>query len=348
MSRRHSRGLAPLLVVALSLSVGSATVPLGVITAASAAPLGVSRIGGADRYEVSAAISADTYPAGTPRVAYVVSGENFPDALSASALAGLQGGPVLLTRKASLPEAIRTELSRLHPLRIVVLGGIAAIGDEVVDDLERFSPTITRIGGADRYEVSAAASRVVFAPGTPVPTVPRLFIASGEGFPDALSGGPAGIYAGGPVLLVSKDSIPAAVKAELLRIRPAEIFVLGGTAAIAQTVVDELKRDVQSGTYRVDGADRYEVSARTATYFPNGRTSTVFIASGANYPDALSGGAAAVGGNLGPLLLVEKDSIPSAVATQLTRLAPTRIVVLGGRNAVSEGVETALASYLHR
>ncbi|GLK15966.1 cell wall-binding repeat-containing protein [Herbiconiux flava] len=322
------------------LLIGSVAAP------ASALPDGVQRIGGADRFEVSAAISADTYPgpAAVP-IAYVVSGESFPDALSASALAGLQGGPVLLTRKEALPDSIRTELSRIDPVKIVVLGGVNAISESVVAELRRFSPTVTRIGGADRFEVSAAASRAVFAPGTPVPTVPRLYIASGENYPDALSGSAAAAFKGGPVLLVTKTGIPAAVKTELLRIRPSEIIVLGGIHAIDPVVFDELKRDVQAATYRITGADRFTVSADTAEAFPTGTTKTVYVASGENYPDALSGGVAAAR-SLGPLLLVRSDSIPDDIKAQLRRLQPTKIVILGGTSAVATSVETELRGFL--
>jgi putative cell wall-binding protein len=331
--------------IALTIGIGALIVAGGSIVPASAVPNGVQRIGGTDRFEVSAAISTDTFPgpAAVP-IAYIVSGESFPDALSASALAGLQGGPVLLTRKAALPDSIRTELSRIDPIKIVVLGGVNAVSDAVVADLKRFSPTVTRIGGADRFEVSAAASRAVFAPGTPVPTVSRLYIASGENYPDALSGSAAAAFKGGPVLLVTKSGIPATVKTELLRIRPSEIVVLGGTNAVDETVIDELKQDVQSMTSRISGSDRFAVSAKTSAVFPAGTTKTVFVASGENYPDALSGGVAAAR-NLGPLLLVRSGSLPDEIKAELRRLQPTKIVILGGASAVGVSVESELRGF---
>ncbi len=93
---------------------------------------------------------------------------------------------------------------------------------------------------------------------------------------------------------------------------------------------------------RLGGADRYatavEVSKAT---FPSGNVPVVYIATGLNFPDALAGApAAALAG--GPLLLVAPDAIPSVVATELGRLKPERIVILGSTGVVSSGVAAAL------
>jgi putative cell wall-binding protein len=62
-----------------------------------------------------------------------------------------------------------------------------------------------------------------------------------------------------------------------------------------------------------------------------------YVATGADFPDALAGAAAA--GYLGaPLLLVTRDSVPSATALELARLQPGRVVILGGPGVVGDGV----------
>lgn len=95
---------------------------------------------------------------------------------------------------------------------------------------------------------------------------------------------------------------------------------------------------------RLAGADRYATSAAisAATYVP--RVPYLFIATGANFPDALAGGpvAALVGA---PLLLVGGTSIPTVVLNEIRRLKPYHIYVLGGPATVSEGVRTQLAAY---
>ena len=79
---------------------------------------------------------------------------------------------------------------------------------------------------------------------------------------------------------------------------------------------------------RIEGADRYgtSVALSQASFQPG--VPVVYVATGANYPDALSGAAAAAQ-DKGPLLLVRPTSLPPGLAEELTRLAPGRIVVQG-------------------
>ncbi|SDY41364.1 glycosyl hydrolase family 8 [Herbiconiux ginsengi] len=305
----------------------------------SAEPVtGVDRIGGADRFAVSAAVSAANFAPATDTV-YVASGEVFPDALSASAAAGAAGGPVLLVLKNGIPAPVAAELTRLGPQHIVVLGGPNTVSAAVVDALRGYAGDVRRIGGADRFAVSAAVSADAFDPG-----LERVYVASGEVFPDALSGSAAAGHAGAPVLLVGKDGIPPAIDAELRRLDPGGIVLLGGTNSVSAATASALA--AFGPVTRVTGADRYTVAAAvSARAFPAAAHGTVFVASGQTFPDALSGAAAAIG-RAAPVLLVARDTLPGSVASELDRLAPQRIVLLGGPDSVSGAVATALATHL--
>ena len=72
--------------------------------------------------------------------------------------------------------------------------------------------------------------------------------------------------------------------------------------------------------------------------------SVAYVATGATFPDALSGGAVA-GKVGGPILLVAPNAIPSSTASELARLKPGRIVVRGGATSVSDSVAQALRPY---
>ena len=92
------------------------------------------------------------------------------------------------------------------------------------------------------------------------------------------------------------------------------------------------------------GADRFASSAAfSAKSYPVG-VSVAYVADGMNFPDALSG-APIAGKTGGPVLLTKTGSLPSAIAQELTRLKPQKIVVLGGTGAVSGAV--AAAGRLH-
>lgn len=297
----------------------------------------VDRIGGADRFAVSSAVSASTFSSGVP-VVYVASGTGFADALSGSAAAGAQRGPVLLVTKDAVPPVIGAELARLRPQRIVVLGGTASVSAAVQTQLTSYSTSVSRIAGADRYEVSAAISKAAFPSGSDT-----VYLASGEVFPDALSGSAAAGHDRGPVLLLQKGAIPPAVQAEVTRLKPKNIVVLGGANTVSEPVVAAL--GATAPVSRLDGLDRFAVSAVTATRTSPVRSYTVYVASGEVFPDALSGSAAAIADGA-PVLLVTHDGIPAPVAAQLDRLQPYRIVVLGGQNTVSDAVLEQLRSYL--
>jgi putative cell wall-binding protein/Tol biopolymer transport system component len=297
----------------------------------------VDRIGGADRYAVSAGVSADAFARGVP-VVYVASGTVFADALSGSAAAARAGGPVLLVSRDSIPDTVVQQLARLKPGRIVILGGTASVSAGVESALSAFAPILSRTTGADRYEVSAAVSSTTFLRNTEV-----AYVASGQVFPDALSGSAAAGLLKGPILLTTKDSIPGAVQRELDRLSPKKIVVLGGTATISESVAATLNSIAPLS--RIGGSDRYDVSASVSrsSFAPN--LATVYVASGAVFPDALAGSAAA-GADGAPVLLIAQDRVPVAVATELSRLKPRRIVILGGTNTLAEAVRIELETYL--
>jgi hypothetical protein len=96
-------------------------------------PKNVTRIAGDNRYETAALASQAAYPNGA-QVCYVVSGENFPDALAAGSFSN---GPVLLTQATRLPKATADEVRRLKVKRVVVIGGPSVVSQSVVEELDR-------------------------------------------------------------------------------------------------------------------------------------------------------------------------------------------------------------------
>ena len=301
----------------------------------------MERLAGNDRYATAAAISAATFAPGVP-VAYVAIGSTFPDALAAGAAAANRDGPVLLVAGNSVPSATAAELTRLQPGTIKLVGGSSIVSDDVANTLRGYatSGTLQRIAGNNRYATAAQVSADSFAPGVPI-----AYVATGEGFPDALSGVAAAGMNGGPILLVRAGDVPPETAAELERLQPGSIVVLGAAGVVSDAVASQLAPYATSGNLtRLAGADRYATSvAISSGTFTTGLT--VFIATGINFPDALGGGPVA-GGLPGPLLLVPGTSVPASVAGELQRLDPDTVVILGGTGVVSDGVANQIASLL--
>ncbi|MEW5992550.1 MAG: cell wall-binding repeat-containing protein [Chloroflexota bacterium] len=310
------------LLLAVALAV-AALPPATPVRAADGAEL--VRYAGADRYATAAAISAASFSPGVSAV-YIATGANFPDALAGAAAAAAEDAPTLLVTRTTIPDATRAELSRLKPGRIVILGGTSVVSTDVGAALRAYTPgPVVRIAGADRYATSAEISRVTFAPG-----VAKAYVATGANFPDALGGAAAAGRNGAPVLLVAPDRLPEAVAAELRRLAPAEIIVLGGAAAVSNAVAEALAAYTSGSVIRLAGTDRYDTSLAIsrATYES---ATAVYLATGATFPDALAGAPLR-----GPLLLTPGDYLLPAVRAEIVRLGATRVIVLGSTAAIRD------------
>ncbi|NHZ70762.1 MAG: hypothetical protein GWP18_03890 [Proteobacteria bacterium] len=299
----------------------------------------VDRIAGANRFETAANISKSRFPAGVP-VAYVATGLLFPDALSGGPVATLDDAPILLAQKTALTAPTSTELNRLKPKRIVILGGPAVISENLETQLKNFTTgSVTRLAGNDRFSTAAAISKSMFDPGVPV-----AYVSTGFSFPDALAGGPVAGLNKGPILLTAPDSLPGPTKNELARLNPKRIVILGGSAAVNSSVEALLATYTSGGVSRIAGANRYETAKLISQSEFGTGLSVVYVATGENFPDALAGGPLA-GLNTSPILLIEKFSIPNPARAELNRLRPKRIVILGGTGVISTSVEQQLAGY---
>lgn len=89
-----------------------------------------------------------------------------------------------------------------------------------------------------------------------------VYVATGENFPDALGAAAAAGAVGAPVLLVQQNGVPSATTAELNRLQPDTIIIVGGTGVISDAVKTTLEGLGFGPTVeRIAGADRYATAA---------------------------------------------------------------------------------------
>lgn len=302
-------------------------------------PTPVIRIAGADRYETSAAISAAAFGPGVP-VAYLATGERFPDALSGAAAAGASGGPVLLVSRDTIPAAVATELRRLAPKRIVVVGGTDAISDAVRSQANGFTTgAVDRRAGADRYATSALVSAASFPARVSV-----AYLATGADFADALSAAAVAGATKAPVLLTERDALSPAVAAELQRLAPARIVVLGGESRVAASVVTEAAAYTTGGVTRIAGSDRFETAALIASTHTTPPVDQVYLARGDDFADALSGAAAAAATE-SRVLLTHSWGLTVVTAQSINTLQTGRVMVLGGAASITPETARVAGTY---
>ncbi|MDR6972198.1 putative cell wall-binding protein/protocatechuate 3,4-dioxygenase beta subunit [Leifsonia shinshuensis] len=293
----------------------------------------VTRVAGSDRYGTSIEVSRREFPDTAP-VVFVASGENFPDALSAGPAAAKAGGPILLTPTGFLPAVVKDEIARLKPQRIVLVGGTAAVSAAVEAEIASFRPsgTVVREWGGDRYGTSQAIAAAEFT------SASRVYVATGADFPDALTAGAAAGSKDAPVLLVpgSRAVVDTATAATLRKLGASTISVVGGPAVVSAEMVGSLAQ--YGAVSRLAGADRFgTASAVNRDAF---RTAdTAMIASGLNFPDALSAAPWAATTD-SPLYLARPECVPQLVLTDLRDLGVSRVYLIGGTAVLSVRLET--------
>lgn len=285
----------------------------------------VYRVAGDNRLTTAIAASQSQFGDGEAGAVVLARADNFPDALAGTPLAIARGAPLLLTPASLLHAAVAAEIQRVLPGggTVYLLGGTAALSPGVADSVGALGYTVTRFAGTDRYETALRVSEQ----GLGNPTT--IVLTTGLKFPDALSAGAVAGGMDGAVLLTAGPVMPDSVAAYLAAHPPTERYAVGGPAAQADPSATPIA-----------GPDRYATSRKVAdTFFP--QPAGAAIASGTNYPDALSGGARTAG--TAPLLLTDPTTLTPAVRDYLVahKASLELVGVFGGTAALSEAVRRA-------
>lgn len=219
------------------------------------------RVGGDGPIAGAIALSQKAFPEpDSAEHAVIARHDVFADAMAGGPLAGSQG-PLLLTPSGELDERVDTELARVLPetATVYVLGGNAAIADDVVDELEQ-RWDVQRFAGAERTETAAMiAHQVLDRSGGDQAMLARSAPDSANPWADALAGSVWGAANGVPVVLTPTDTLTQPTDELLQRVR--YTIVLGGTAAISQDVAAQTPEP-----WRVSGGDRSATATQIARH----------------------------------------------------------------------------------
>ncbi len=206
---------------------------------------------------------------------------------------------------------------------------------------------LDRTAGADRYATSAAVSQEYFRGGAD-----NVVLCTGENFPDALAAAPWARFLKGPVLLTRRTAVPQSVMDEIARLGATNVWIIGGTGAVAPSVQTQLEAAGLSVNRELQGADRYATSAKIANFLydalmADGRpfSNTAFVANGESFADALSVAPVAAA-TYSPIVLVRTQAPLPAASDDIFEFLPIwHAYIAGGTGAVSSGVETAIEAW---
>jgi peptidoglycan hydrolase-like amidase/putative cell wall-binding protein len=306
-----------------------------------------TRSSGPGRIETAVQISADHWDAAEDVVLATAGGrdDGYADALSAAALAGRLGAPLLLTGSKDVAGVVLQELARLKAQRVHLMGGPAALSTTVEQTLVAAGYEAQRVSGEHRFATARAAA---LAAG-PSPTG-DVAVALGTNWPDAVSAGTLAASADRvPTLLTLSQELPEVTLQALRELEAKRVLLIGGTGVVSEAVADAL-RDQGYTVERLSGRTRFATSAavvQDALSRTDGSTRPVIVASGAAFPDALAAGA--LGARISaPIVLVPKETLAVVPDTRtLLRDGPFDSgVLVGGTSAVSSLVRTQVADDL--
>lgn len=279
----------------------------------------VTQLSGVDRYATAAVVAQSGWT--TSETVVLARGDDFPDALAGAPFAAHLGAPILLTRTYEIPDMTRSELMRLQAKNVFLLGGEGAISAEVEQELRDLNLNVERISGNNRFETSHEIAKRMN------PSLDNVILTAGYNFPDALAAGPYAAEKGIPILLSPQSELPSFLADYASQFSKA--YIIGGEAIIGKKVEEQVQHPT-----RIFGQTRYETNAKLIENFYSG-VETVYLSTGLNFPDALTGSVLAAK-NKSPILLVHPTAFLPDYEPVLEKSNIQSLKILGGPGVVPE------------
>ncbi|OBR94158.1 MULTISPECIES: cell wall-binding repeat-containing protein [Clostridium] len=289
------------------------------------------RLCGNNRYETNSKIVDSGWI--SSEYAVIASGEGFADALCAAPLAEKNKAPIVLTSRNALSSEAKEQLTRLKVKKVFIVGGTASVSDNVKSEITNMNIETTRIYGQNRFETSLEVAKALG-------NINGAVVTNGFGFADALSIAPIAAKKGMPILLTAKDELSTPIREFLHNSSYNESYIVGGTGVVSDKISSQL-----NNVTRLGGNSRYETNSAILDHFDNDFSyDKIYVASGENYPDALSGSVLAASSN-SPLILVGTyvdPSVESSIKAQHEKY--NNVVALGGTGVVTDAVINSIVS----
>ncbi|MDL2311106.1 cell wall-binding repeat-containing protein [Peptostreptococcaceae bacterium OttesenSCG-928-C18] len=282
----------------------------------------IKRISGSNRILTSVQVSQFTN--NTADKVILASSKNYADALSASSIT-FGEYPVLLVDN-SLSTAVINEIVRLQAKEVIILGGTGSVSQNVENSANTIATVekVTRIAGYDRYQTSVKIAEKSINT--------NAVISSGQNFPDALSGTIL-TKNNADLILTYNARIDDSTKGYLENFSGESIKVLGGSSSITNKNYNSIKSlSGVSTLQRISGANRYDTSVNISKSI---KSNTLIIASGEDFPDALSASTLSQKINA-PILLVTKNIINSSIVSYIKGGNFSKAIILGGSGKISD------------
>ncbi|QEK20567.1 cell wall-binding repeat-containing protein [Peptacetobacter hiranonis] len=294
---------------------------------------------GKDRYETSTKISKTGWSSGAKNVVIVNGNEkNMVDGLSATPFATIKDAPLLLSNGKTLPASTISELKRLNPTNVYVIGGTASMPESVVSSIKsNTKATVTRIGGSTRYETSLEIAKQI----DKIADVSKVYISSGTGEVDALSIASVAGREKAPILLTNVNSIDNKtydfIRSESIK----DAYFIGGDKKISNSVINQVDKVVSADVSknRVAGRNRKDTNAAIIKKFYTGsKLNGVVVSKDDVIIDALTVGSFAAKNDMP--VVIGRESLSTSQKNVLSSKNTEKVYQAGG------GVKTSVINNL--
>ncbi|MDP4177397.1 MAG: cell wall-binding repeat-containing protein [Bacillota bacterium] len=191
--------------------------------------------------------------------------------------------------------------------------------------------SVSRISGQNRYDTS-----VKIASAYNSGTLQNVIIATGDDFPDSLTGNVLASKLNAPILLVGKDLNSSKVTLDYIESKldkSGNIYILGGKGAVSQNIVDYLTNKGFSKFTRLEGQDRFGTNKAIEQQLNVQKGTPVILATANDFPDSLSiSSIAAIKG--WPIILTNSEGLSKSAQDMISEISPSQVYLIGGEGVL--------------
>lgn len=215
---------------------------------------------GANRYDTAARISKAGWSSGSSKV-IIANGLNEMEGIISNPLAASYDAPILLVSDNAVRSETETELKRLNPSEVIIVGGTSSVKSSIESKIKSIVPkaSVRRINASGEINLSVAIAKEI----DKVSPVNKIYMTGTDGEADALSVAAKAGEEKAPILVTDKNSLSSSVSTWIKDNNISDAYFLGQNMVISDSVIksaDSIISGSVSGN-RIGGANRNETNA---------------------------------------------------------------------------------------
>ena len=305
----------------------------------------ITELTGSDRYETAVKISKEGWKNGSDKVV-IINGDVSIDGIISTPLATTYNAPILLVEKNNVPNSVKSELKRLNPRDVIIIGDDNAISKTTANQIKStVNASQTRLKGSNRYETSLLIAKEI----DKNHDVEKVYITNANGGEvDALTIAAKAGQDKQPIILTDKNSITDNTYKWLKSEDLQNAYFIGGPQMISTNVINKVNDITKDNVTnnRVYGADRHETNANVIKkFYTDDELEAVLVAKSDVLVDALAAGPLAA--NLkSPILITPKTYVSAYHKENLEAKSANKVYKIGG--GLTSKVMSSIASSLSK